>query len=131
MPDSDTPWFVYLLECTSGRIYTGVSPHLDRRIAAHRRGKGALFTKINKPIRVLAAKPFPSKHEALVAERQIKPVRAAAKRVLAATWNKQHPISLDLANAAEFVTATTDRPFRRASSGVQEASRRPDTDQAA
>lgn len=69
---SETIWWVYLLECTSGRIYTGVSPDVVKRVEKHVFGKGALFTRLNKPQRLLTAKPFPSKHEALKVEKQIK-----------------------------------------------------------
>ena len=58
---SGTIWWVYLLECTSGRIYTGVSPDVVKRVEKHMFGKGALFTRLNKPQRLLTAKPFPSK----------------------------------------------------------------------
>lgn len=77
---------MYLLECASGRIYTGVSPNVSKRVEKHTFGKGALFTKINKPQRLLTAKPFPSKHEALKVEKQVKKMPAQGKRVLATVW---------------------------------------------
>lgn len=83
---SDEIWWVYLLECASGRIYTGVSPNVSKRVEKHTFGKGALFTKINKPQRLLTAKPFPSKREALKVEKQVKKMPAQGKRVLATVW---------------------------------------------
>lgn len=85
-------WFVYLLECATGRIYVGISPDLVERMTAHRRGRGALFTRINPPERLLAAKPFGSRREAQQLEAQVKRVPAAYKRVLAAQWSQQHPV---------------------------------------
>lgn len=82
-------WWVYLLECNNGRIYTGVSPDVTKRIEKHVFGKGALFTKINKPQQLLTAKPFPSKHEALKVEKQIKKMPAQGKRILASVWDKE------------------------------------------
>lgn len=93
---SEGQWFVYLLLCESGRIYTGVTPVLDRRIGAHVKGRGALFTKLNRPAKLLAAKPFPSHSEALKVEKQVKQARAGAKRVLANVWTMQHPLPADL-----------------------------------
>lgn len=93
---SEGQWFVYLLLCESGRIYTGVTPVLDRRIAAHAKGRGALFTKLNRPAKLLAAKPFPSHSEALKVEKQVKQARAGDKRVLADIWVRQHPLPADL-----------------------------------
>jgi putative endonuclease len=89
---SEGQWFVYLLLCESGRIYTGVTPVLDRRMTAHVKGRGALFTKLNRPAKLLAAKPFPSHGEALKVEKQVKKARAGDKRVLADIWARQHPV---------------------------------------
>lgn len=95
---SEGQWFVYLLICESGRIYTGVTPVLDRRIASHAKGRGALFTKINRPTRLLAAKPFSSQHEALQIEKQIKKTGAAEKRTLVAIWLRQYPLADEAAS---------------------------------
>lgn len=85
-------WYVYLLECATGRIYTGVSPRPAVRLTTHRKGRGALFTRINEPQRLLAAKPFPGKRQALQVEAQIKRMPAAGKRQLAQIWLEQHPV---------------------------------------
>lgn len=92
MPLNETPWFVYLLQCRSGRIYTGVTPTLNQRMKAHKTKRGALFTKMDPPVRLLAAKPFPTKSEALRIERQVKGVSAPHKLRLAELWSEQHPI---------------------------------------
>lgn len=89
---TEQPWFVYLLLCRSGRIYTGVTPGLDHRMKAHKTGRGALFTKMDPPVRLLAAKPFASKGEALQIERQVKGVGAQHKLTLARIWSEQHPV---------------------------------------
>ncbi len=89
---NETPWFVYLLQCRSGRIYTGVTPTLNQRMKAHKTKRGSLFTKMDPPVRLLAAKPFPTKGEALRIERQVKGVSAPHKLRLAELWLEQHPI---------------------------------------
>jgi putative endonuclease len=89
---SEAPWFVYLLQCRSGKVYTGVTPLLEVRMKAHKTGKGALFTRMDPPQRLLAAKPFSSKREALQIERQVKGLSAQFKQHLAAIWSQQHPI---------------------------------------
>lgn len=83
---------MYLLLCRSGRVYTGVTPVLDHRMKAHKTGRGALYTKMDPPVRLLAAKPFPSKGAALRIERQVKGVGAAHKKRLAEIWSEQHPV---------------------------------------
>ena len=59
---------------------------------AHRFGRGALFTQMDAPVRLLAAKPFPSKGAALQMERQVKRVGAVHKKRLAEIWSEQHPV---------------------------------------
>lgn len=81
-------WFVYLLVCRNGYIYTGVTPDLDRRITAHRNGKGAKFTKGNPPERVLAIKPCSGKIAAMRVEAQVKRMRRKAKISLAQVWSR-------------------------------------------
>jgi putative endonuclease len=61
-------WFVYLLECENGRLYTGISTDVEKRFAAHLSGKGAFFTRLNRPKRILGAHPFPDRSSALRAE---------------------------------------------------------------
>lgn len=84
MPDSPAPpWYVYLLECRGGRIYTGIATDVDRRLAEHRAGRGARFTRAHPPERELARFPCADRPEALRREAAIKRLNAAAKRVLA------------------------------------------------
>jgi len=85
-------WYVYLLECRNARIYTGVSPDYERRIAAHRAGKGAAFTRINTPQRLLAVKAFDNKREAMRAEARVKRLRRPQKLELAQEWLRLRPL---------------------------------------
>lgn len=77
-------WFVYLLECRGGRIYTGIATDVDRRLAEHRAGRGARFTRAHPPERELARLPCADRPEALRREAAIKRLTPAAKRALAA-----------------------------------------------
>lgn len=89
---TDGPWFVYLLECRARRVYTGVTPDLVNRMTLHRSGRGAVFTRINPPEKVLGAKLFVNRSEAQKIEARIKRLPAAQKRLLAAKWSEQHPV---------------------------------------
>lgn len=86
------PWFVYLLECHNGRLYAGVTVDLAARFAQHRSGKGAMFTRLNTPRRMLAAQSCASRSEAQRLEAQVKRLSVAAKRSLAAQWPLQLPV---------------------------------------
>ena len=65
-------WWLYLLVCRDGRTYAGIAIDVAARFAAHSSGKGAKFTRSNRPIRVLGARCFASKSEAMKAEAALK-----------------------------------------------------------
>jgi putative endonuclease len=75
-----TPWFLYLIECIDGSIYTGIAIDVAARYAAHASGKGARYTRTHPPARLLASLAYPDHSSALKAEYQIKKLKAAAKR---------------------------------------------------
>lgn len=75
-------WFVYLLECRDGSLYTGIAVDVERRFAAHLAGKGARYTRSHPPLRVLASFPHPDRASASRAEYAIKQLSAAGKRAL-------------------------------------------------
>ena len=75
-------WFVYLIECVDGSLYTGIAVDVDARYAAHARGKGARYTRAHPPARLLARFEYPDRSAALKAEYAIKQLSPAAKRAL-------------------------------------------------
>jgi putative endonuclease len=77
------PWFVYLLECRDGNIYTGIAIDVAARYQAHVRGKGARYTRSHPPKRLLAAIAYPNRSSALSAEYAVKQISAAEKRIYA------------------------------------------------
>jgi putative endonuclease len=77
-------WFVYLIECQDGSVYTGVAVDVDKRYAQHAAGKGARYTRSHPPQRLLARLPYPDRSSALKAEYAIKQLPAERKRALAA-----------------------------------------------
>ena len=66
------PWHLYLLECTGGGIYIGIAKDVDARYAEHAAGKGALYTRLFPPLRILGVKTFPDHRSAAQAERAFK-----------------------------------------------------------
>ena len=50
---SDKPWSVYIVECRDGRLYTGISNDVERRVSAHNKGRGCRFTKYRYPVKLL------------------------------------------------------------------------------
>lgn len=65
-------WVVYLLECMDSSFYTGISNDLDKRINAHKNGRGSKYVNSRGFKQIIATKKFETKSEALRAEYQIK-----------------------------------------------------------
>jgi len=68
----DEPWFVYLVECSDGTIYTGATNDVEKRIVKHNKGQGAKYTKSRRPVKLLKSIKCDSKKEALSLEYRIK-----------------------------------------------------------
>ncbi len=78
------PWYLYLIECNDGSIYTGIAVDVAARYAAHLAGKGARYTRMHPPTRLLASIEYADHSSALKAEYRIKQLTAAEKRCYAA-----------------------------------------------
>jgi len=65
-------WWLYVLECRGGVLYTGIARDVDSRFSAHLKGTGAKFTRLNKPVRILARVAMATRGEALRAEYALK-----------------------------------------------------------
>ena len=74
-----TAWWVYILECHSGLLYTGIAKDVDARFEAHINGRGAKFTRLNRPVRILSKARLATKGKALRAEHAIKQLSRADK----------------------------------------------------
>lgn len=75
-------WIVYILECTDGSLYTGITNDLERRMKAHATGKGAKYTKRRGPFTVRYTESLDSKGVALQREAAIKALDRSAKLAL-------------------------------------------------
>lgn len=81
-------WFVYMLECRGGRIYTGIALDVAARFEKHLAGRGAAFTRINPPLRVLAQKSCASRSAALKTEYRLKQLLRPDKLLWAERWTR-------------------------------------------
>ena len=80
-------WFLYLIECVDGSLYTGIAIDVAARYAAHLNGKGARYTRSHPPARLIGSVEFPDRSSASKAEYRIKQLRPAEKRVFFADRN--------------------------------------------
>ncbi|WP_343676723.1 GIY-YIG nuclease family protein [Paraburkholderia heleia] len=78
------PWFLYLLECADGSVYTGIAIDVAARFAQHASGTGARYTRSRKPVQVLAQFEFADRARASSAEYWVKRLTPREKRALAA-----------------------------------------------
>jgi putative endonuclease len=85
MPAKPQKWWLYVLECQSGVLYTGIAKDVKARFAAHLSGKGAKFTRANRPVAILAKASLATRSKALRAEYALKQLKRADKLRLCAT----------------------------------------------
>jgi putative endonuclease len=74
-------WVVYLVRCSDGTLYCGVTNDLDSRIAAHNAGKGAKYTKSRRPVQLVCASRKMTKSEAFKLEHRVKRLPARRKAI--------------------------------------------------
>ncbi len=66
------PWLVYLLRCSDGSLYTGITNDLRKRLKTHASGKASRYTRSRLPVKVVYTEPRRSKSAALKREAAIK-----------------------------------------------------------
>jgi putative endonuclease len=65
-------WYVYIIECSDKKLYTGITNDLQRRIQEHNGGYGCKYTLQRKPVRLVYSENMESKCSALKREAEIK-----------------------------------------------------------
>lgn len=79
--------FVYILECRDKTLYTGWTTDLEKRIVAHNEGKGAKYTRIRKPVKLVYYEILEDKSMALKREYEIKQYSREKKLALICAFN--------------------------------------------
>jgi putative endonuclease len=67
-----TSYFVYMLLCSDGSYYTGYTSNVLSRFERHRKGRGARYTKMRQPKRIVYLQRFATRRAAMRRERQMK-----------------------------------------------------------
>ncbi len=82
--EQETPsWFVYILRCGDGSLYTGIARDVAQRLAQHASGKGARYTRGRGPLALIHVEPAASQGEALRREAAIRRLGRRGKEALA------------------------------------------------
>ncbi|HCU07427.1 MAG TPA: endonuclease [Clostridiales bacterium] len=72
-------WQVYILQCGDGTLYTGVTDDMDKRLEAHRQGRGARYTRGRGPLTVVYQEACCDRSAAQMREAAIKKLPRAQK----------------------------------------------------
>jgi len=73
-------YFVYILECCDGTLYTGITKDVDKRLKEHNNSdKGAKYTKARRPVKLLYEEPSLNRSTASKREYAIKKLTRVKK----------------------------------------------------
>jgi putative endonuclease len=74
--------YCYIVECADGTYYTGWTVDPQRRVATHNKGRGARYTRIRRPVKLVYVEEQPDRTTAMKRERAIKKMTRAGKKKL-------------------------------------------------
>lgn len=65
-------WFIYILLCQGGSLYTGITKDVEKRLNEHKSGRGGAYTRSHRPLRIIYTEQAESRSAALKREAEIK-----------------------------------------------------------
>jgi len=80
------PWFVYMLRCSNGCLYTGITTDVQKRLKVHNDGKGSAYVRAHRPAKLVAFTEADSRSSASRLEYSVKSMSRARKVALAKKW---------------------------------------------
>ena len=84
-------YYVYMLRCGDGSLYTGITPDMEKRLKAHQSGKGGKYTRSHLPVSLAYLEEQPDKSAALKRELAIKALPRQKKLELIEEYAKNAP----------------------------------------
>jgi len=81
---SGASWFLYILRCGDGSLYTGVTTDIDRRLKMHREGKASRYTRTHLPVELVYREECGGRSAALARECAVKSLSREGKERLMA-----------------------------------------------
>ncbi|MBT4385175.1 GIY-YIG nuclease family protein [Candidatus Peregrinibacteria bacterium] len=86
-------WNIYILECSDGTLYTGITTDLDRRLKEHNNstGPGAKYTKGRSPVKLVYSRKMQNRSTASQEEYRIKQLSRQEKLNLIIQATRQAP----------------------------------------
>jgi len=74
--------YCYIVECADGSFYTGWTTDLERRVKTHNAGRGARYTRMRRPVKLVYHESQPNRSSAMKRERAIKTMTRERKQKL-------------------------------------------------
>ncbi len=75
-------WYVYMVRCKDGSLYTGATNNLEKRVTAHNTGRGARYTRSRRPVALVYSRRVKDRSRALSVEARLKQLTRAEKLAL-------------------------------------------------
>lgn len=72
MPEENKKYYVYIILTVTNKLYCGYTDNVEKRYKLHQEGKGAKFTRANKPLKLVYTAEFENKIDAQKEEYRIK-----------------------------------------------------------
>lgn len=81
----ESAWYLYILRCGDGSLYTGITTDIEKRLEAHCSGKGAKYTRGRGPLELVYRELCGSHSEALKRECEVKKLSREKKLAMVDT----------------------------------------------
>ena len=75
-------WYLYILQCGDGSLYTGITTDVEKRLEMHRSGRGAKYTRGRLPLELKYREECGTHSDALRRELEVKRLSRAEKLAL-------------------------------------------------
>ena len=79
-------WYLYILRCCDGTLYTGITTDVEKRLETHRSGKGAKYTRGRGPLELVYQETCGSHSDALKRELTVKKLTRSQKEAMIANY---------------------------------------------
>ncbi len=76
-------YFVYILECQDGTLYTGITTDIARRLAEHKNNQGGHYTRAHGAKKIIYSEKMATRSHALKREGKVKKMQRKQKLLLA------------------------------------------------
>jgi len=90
-------WYLYILRCKDGNLYTGVTTDILRRVTRHNAKKASKYTRVRTPVTLAYKETHRTRSKALIREAQIK------------RWSKQKKLALISHNKSQLTGLSKSR----------------------